>query len=68
MKTAARKDFSYEILRNADDVRMILYSYVVKTKPTELHKALLLLTLEPMMVSRSHKSIKCMIPQKGGQV
>ena len=68
VKTAGRKDFSDEILWNADDVRMTLYSYVVKTKPTGLHKALFLLTLEPMIVIRSHKSIKCMISRKGGQV
>ena len=46
MKTVGRKEFSYEILWNADDVRMTLHSYVVKTKSTRLRNVLLLLTLE----------------------
>ena len=32
VKTVGRKEFLYEILWNADDVRMTLHSYVVKTK------------------------------------
>ena len=49
MKTAGRKEFSYEILWNADDVGMTLHSYVVKTKSTGLRKVLLLSTLEPII-------------------
>ena len=49
VKTAGRKEFSYEILWNADDVRMTLHSYVVKTKLTGLRNVLLLSTLEPII-------------------
>ena len=49
VKTAGRKEFSYEILWNADDVRMTLHSYVVKTKSTGLCNFLLLSTLEPII-------------------
>ena len=49
VKTADRKEFSYEILWNADDVRMTLHSYVVKTKLTGLRNVLLLSTLEPII-------------------
>ena len=47
VKTAGRKEFSCEILWNADDVRVILHSYVIKTKSTGLRNVLLLSTLEP---------------------
>ena len=49
VKTAGRKEFSYEILWNADDVRMTLHSYVAKTKSTGLRNVLLLSTLEPII-------------------
>ena len=49
VKTAGRKEFSYEILWNADDVRMTLHSYVVKTKSTGRRNVLLLSTLEPII-------------------
>ena len=49
VKTAGRKEFSYEILWNADDVRITLYSYVVKTKLTGLCNVLLLSILEPII-------------------
>ena len=49
VKSAGRKEFSYEILWNADDVRMTLHSSVVKTKSTGLRNVLLLSTLEPIM-------------------
>ena len=49
VNTAGRKEFSYEILWNVDDVRMTLHSYVVKTNSTGLCKALLLSTLEPII-------------------
>ena len=49
VKTAGRKEFSYEILWNADDVRMTLHSFVVKTKSTGLCNVLLLSTLEPII-------------------
>ena len=49
VKTAGRREFSYEILWNADDVRMTLHSYVVKTKSTGLRNLLLLSTLEPII-------------------
>ena len=45
VKTAGRKEFSYEILWNAD-VRMTLHSYAVKTKLTGLRNFLLLSFLE----------------------
>ena len=50
VKTAGRKEFSYEILWNADDVRMSLHSYVVKTTSTGLRNFLLLSTLERIIV------------------
>ena len=49
VKTAGRKEFSYEILWNADDVRMTLHSDVAKTKSTGLRNVLLLSTLEPII-------------------
>ena len=49
VKTAGRKEFSYETLWNADDVRITLYSYVVKTKLTGLCNVLLLSILEPII-------------------
>ena len=49
VKTAGKKEFSYQILWNADDVRMTLHSYVVKTKSTGLRRVLLLSTLEPII-------------------
>ena len=52
VKTAGKKEFSYQILWNADDVRMTLHSYVVKTKSTGLRNVLLLSTLEPINAVR----------------
>ena len=49
VKTVCRKEFSYEILWNADDVRITLHSCVVKTKSTGLRNVLLLSTLEPII-------------------
>ena len=49
VKTAGRKEFSFEILWNAHDVRMTLHSYIVKTKSTGLRNVLLLSTLEPII-------------------
>ena len=49
VKTARRKEFSYEFLWNPDDVRMTLNSYVVKTKLTGLRNILLLSILEPII-------------------
>ena len=75
VETAGRKEFSCEILWNADDVRIILHSYVVKAKSTGLRNVLLLSTLEPIIavtqdggkqVSRSFKSVKCIISRRGG--
>ena len=52
MKTTGKKEFSYQVLWNADDVRMTLHSYVVKTKSTGLRNVLLLSTLEPINAVR----------------
>ena len=49
VKTAGRKDFSYEILWKADDVRMTLHSYGVKTTLTGLRNVLLMSTLGPII-------------------
>ena len=74
VKTAGRKEFLYEILWNADDVRMTLHSYVVKTKSTGLRKVLLLSTLEPIIaVTQDDGKQKLQIYKvydftKGGQI
>ena len=49
VRTAGRKEFSYEILWNAGDVTMTLHSYVVKAKSTGLRNILLPSTLEPII-------------------
>ena len=49
VKTVGRKEFSYEILWNADNIRVTLHSYVVKAKSTGLRNVLLLSTLEPII-------------------
>ena len=49
VKTTSRKEFSFEIHSNADDVRMTLHSYVVKANSTGLRYVLLLSTLESII-------------------
>ena len=49
VKTTSRKEFSHEILWNADDIRMTLHSHIVKTKTTRLGNIVLLSNLEPII-------------------
>ena len=49
VKTTSRKEFLHEILWNADDIRMTLHSYILKTKTTRLGNIVLLSNLEPII-------------------
>ena len=72
VKTVGRKEFLYDILWNADDVRMALHSYVVKTKWTGLCNLLLLSTLKPILAvtqddgKQKLQAIKYMISRRRG--